>query len=74
MNNKCKYQITLKNFPYNCCSAQKYCSPVLCPHNYLECPVYSQEYNTNTSAEHSIMNDDIVRTIEKSIESRNKDA
>lgn len=74
MNNKCKYQITLKNFPYNCCSVQKYCPPVLCPHNYLECPVYSQEYNTNTSAEHSIMNDDIVRTIEKSIESRNKDA
>ena len=74
MNNKCKYQIILKDFPYNCCSAQKYCPPVLCPYNYLECLVYSQEYNTNTSAEHSIMNDDIVRTIEKSIESRNKDA
>ena len=74
MNNKCKYQITLKDFPYNCCIVQKYCPPVLCPHNYLECPVYSQEYNTNTSAEHPAMDDDIVRTIEKSIESRNKDA
>ena len=50
MNNKCKYQITLKGFPYRCCNAQKYCPPVLCPNNYLECPVYSQEYNTDTSA------------------------
>lgn len=49
MNNKCKYQITLKDFPYCCCNAQKYCPPVLCPYNYLECPVYSQEYNTDTS-------------------------
>lgn len=49
MNNKCKYQITLKDFPYSSCNAQKYCPPVLCPYNYLECPVYSQEYNTNTS-------------------------
>ena len=53
MNNKCKYQITLKGFPYNCCNGQKYCPPVLCPNNYLECPVYSQEYNTDTST-HSL--------------------
>lgn len=33
-----------------------------------------EEYNTDTSAEHPIKDDDIVRTIEKSIESRNKDA
>lgn len=33
----------------------------------------NKEYNTNTSAEHPIKDDDIVRTIEKSIESRNKD-
>lgn len=52
--NKCKYQITLKDFPYNCCKAQKYCPPVLCPINYLECPIYSQEYNTDTSAQHSL--------------------
>ena len=50
--NKCKYQTTLKNFPYNCCKAQKYWPPVLCPHNYLECLVYSQEYNTDTSTGH----------------------
>ena len=53
MNNKCPYQITLKDFPYRCCNAQKYCPPVLCPDNYLECPVYSQEYNTDTST-HSL--------------------
>lgn len=53
MNNKCKYQITLKGFPYSCCNGQKYCPPVLCPNNYLECPVYSQEYNTDTST-HSL--------------------
>lgn len=52
MNNKCPYQITLKDFPYRCCNAQKYCPPVLCPDNYLECPVYSQKYNTDTSAQH----------------------
>lgn len=50
--NKCKYQITIKGFPYYCCGEQKYCPPVLCPANYLECPVYSQEYNTDKSAEH----------------------
>lgn len=52
MNNRCKFKITLKDFPYKCCNAQKYCPPVLCPNNYLECPVYSQEYNTDTSALH----------------------
>ena len=62
MNNRCKFQITLKDFPYNCCNAQKYCPPVLCPNNYLECHVYSQEYNTDTSALHSEKNEDIVRT------------
>lgn len=63
MNNKCPYQIALKNFPYRCCNAQKYCPPVLCPDNYLKCPVYSQEYNTDTSALHSEKDEDIVRTI-----------
>ena len=64
MNNKCIYQITLKNFPYRCCNAQKYCPPVLCPDNYLECPVYSQEYNTDTSAQPlSNKGEDIVRPI-----------
>ena len=74
MNNKCKYQITLKGFPYRCCNAQKYCPPVLCPNNYLECPVYSQEYNTDTSAEHpvNLQGDDIVRTIWKHVEFRDK--
>lgn len=61
MNNKCTYQIKLKDFPYRCCNAQKYCPPVLCPDNYLECPVYSQEYNTDTSAGHPTKDDDIVR-------------
>ena len=42
--------------------------------NNLPWDYVPKEYNTDTSAEHSIMNDDIVRTIEKSIESRNKDA
>lgn len=61
--NKCKYQITLKDFPYDCCMAQKYCPPVLCPHNYQECPVYSQEYNTDTSALPIFKDsEDIVRT------------
>ena len=60
--NKCKYQVTLKDFPYNCCKVQKYWPPVLCPHNYLECPVYSQEYNTDTSAQHLQIDEDIVRT------------
>lgn len=35
---------------------------------------FYKEYNIDTSAEHPAMDDDIVRTIEKSIESRNKDA
>lgn len=64
MNNKCPYQITLKDFPYRCCNAQKYCPPVLCPDNYLECPVYSQEYNTDTSTHslsHKRYGNDIVR-------------
>lgn len=61
--NKCKYQITLKDFLYNCCKVQKYCPPVLCPHNYQECPVYSQEYNTDTSALPIFKDsEDIVRT------------
>ena len=45
MNNKCKYQVTLKDFPYHCCNAQKYCPPVLCPHLFFECPVFPKEYN-----------------------------
>lgn len=52
MNNGCKYQITLKDFPYHCCVAQKYCPPVFCPYNYMECPVYLKEYNTNTRIPH----------------------
>ena len=67
--NICKYQILVKDFSYNYCSAQKYCPPVVCPINYLECPVYSQEYNTDTSAGHpTFEGDDIVRTISKDIE------
>ena len=62
MNNKCKYQVTLKDFPYHCCKAQKHWPPVFCPYNYLECPVYLKEYNTNTSALHSDKNEDIVQT------------
>lgn len=66
MNNKCKYQITLKGFPYSCCNGQKYCPPVLCPNNYLECPVYSQEYNTDTSTHYPTEEgNDIVRTYGK---------
>lgn len=52
--NKCKYQNIIKDFPYNCCKAQMHCPPVLCSTNYLECPIYSQEYNTDTSARHSL--------------------
>lgn len=37
--------------------------PVLCPDNYLECPVYLQEYNTDTSARHLSKDEDIVRAI-----------
>ena len=60
--NKCKYQVTIKDFPYSCCKAQMYCLPVLCPTVYLECPVYSQEYNTDKSAEHPTNEgEDIVR-------------
>lgn len=40
MNNKCKYQIKLKDFPYYCCSAQKSCPTVICPLNYKDCEVY----------------------------------
>lgn len=61
MNKRCKYQITLKNFPYNCCNTQKYSPPVLCPNNYMECPVYSQEYNTDTSIPQGVNPEDIVR-------------
>ena len=76
MNNKCPYQITLKDFPYRCCNAQKYCPPVLCPDNYLECPVYSQEYNTDTSVRHSNKSDDIVRTTsnKEDVELQNKES
>ena len=75
MNNKCKYQITLKDFPYHCCNAQKYCPPVLCPDNYLECPVYSQEYNTDTSAQHPSKGEDIVRPtdINETVELKDKE-
>ena len=52
--NTCKHQIILKDFPYYCCKAQNHCPPVLCPKNYLDCPVYLQEYNTDTSARHSL--------------------
>ena len=52
MNNGCKYQITLKDFPYHCCMVQKYCPPVFCPYNYIECPVYLKEYNTDTRIPH----------------------
>lgn len=62
MNNICKFRITLRDFPYNCCNAQKYCPPVLCPYNYLECPIYSQEYTSDTSIPHPKKDEDIVRT------------
>lgn len=65
MNNRCKFQITLKDFYYNCCNIQKYCPPVLCPNNYLECPIYSQEYNTNTSIPRPEKDEDIVRAYTK---------
>ena len=62
-----------------------YCTEISKTKNIPECVFNStmnkttneyinKEYNTNTSAEHPIKDDDIVRTIEKSIESRNKDA
>lgn len=40
METKCKYQIKLKDFPYYCCSAQKYCPAVICPSYYKDCEVY----------------------------------
>jgi|GEM_PF-2894455 len=40
MKNKCKYQIKLKDFPYYCCNAQKYCPAIICPLNYKDCEVY----------------------------------
>ena len=42
---KCTYQVILKDFPYGLCKKQKYCPPVICPTNYLECPVYNNENN-----------------------------
>ena len=65
MNNGCNHQITLKDFPYPCCKAQKYCPPVFCPYNYMECPVYLKEYNTNTSTHYPTNEgNDIVRAYE----------
>lgn len=49
---KCNYQVIIKDFPYYCCDKQKYYSLVVCPNNYSKCPIYSQEYNTDTSAEY----------------------
>ena len=45
ISNGCKYQIILKDFPYYCCIAQKYCPPVFCPYNYMECPIYLKNIN-----------------------------
>lgn len=52
--NNCKYQVFISLFPYALCKKQGYI-PVWCPPG--NCPI---EYNTDTSALHSIKNDDIV--------------
>ena len=41
----CKYQLILKDFPFYCCKAQKYCPPVICPKNIEECPIYKERNN-----------------------------
>ena len=61
-NKICPYAIVLKDFDWRIklCKLQ-HCGPVFCPEFKEDCPVYSKEYNTDTSAGHPIEDDDIVR-------------
>lgn len=61
-NKICPYAIVLKDFDWGIklCKLQ-HCDPVFCPEFKEDCPVYSKEYNTDTSAGHPVKDDDIVR-------------
>lgn len=65
-NKKCPYKITIRNWDLriSLCKLQ-HCEPVACPEVKEDCPVYSKEYNTDTSAGHPAKDDDIVRYSEE---------
>lgn len=65
-NKICPYAIVLKDFDWRIklCKLQ-HCDPVFCPEFKEDCPVYSKEYNTDTSAGHPAKDDDIVRHSEE---------
>ena len=74
---RCHYRVILKDFDWRIklCKLQN-CEPTFCPKVKENCPIYSKEYNTDTSARHSEMNDDIVQTTskEEDVESWNKES
>ena len=61
-NKRCPYCIILKDFDLRIklCKLQQG-NPVACPEFKEDCPVYSKEYNLDTSAGHPVKDDDIVR-------------
>lgn len=50
---RCPYWVILKDFDrrIKLCRLQN-CEPTSCPEVKEDCPVYSKEYNTDTSAHH----------------------
>lgn len=59
---RCPYGVILKDFDWRIklCKLQNW-EPTFCPEVKEDCPVYSREYNSDTSVRHSFKNDDIVR-------------
>lgn len=70
-NKRCPYRVMLKDFDWRIklCKLQN-CEPVACPEIKENCPIYSKDYNTDTSAQlHRNMDEDIVRHFnEKEVE------
>lgn len=73
-NKICPYAIVLKDFDWRIklCKLQ-HCDPVFCPEFKEDCPVYSKEYNTDTSAGHPAKDDDIVRHSEETQRIKDKE-
>lgn len=51
-NKICPYVIILKDFDWRIKLCKLQHCPVICPEFKEDCPVYSKEYNTDTSAGH----------------------
>ena len=72
-NKICPYAIILKDFDWRIKLCKLQHCPVICPEFKEDCPVYSKEYNTDTSAGHPAKDDDIVRHSEETQRIKDKE-